>query len=216
MTTKGHCGIRRWAHYWTLWRSLPAPERRARAGRVTDRWIQRGPFPVPLRRAIARSSRAALRRASRVELDTLLTELLAAGVERGPLFGDLRPRASSIAAAFPVHAATVMETAEQLLRREFELLGSKPMRPLRSDGSIDWHRDWGSDVSWSPVGFAEDLPLLREGRADIKRPWELARFQHLLVLGQAYHLAPHRLSEERSAQLRHSCAEEAAAENRSA
>jgi hypothetical protein len=202
----------RWARYLSLWRTLPEPERRARAGRVADRLIQRGALPAPLRRAIARSSRAALRRACTVDPREIALRLRDAGAERGPLFAAAAPRAREVARRFPDHAAWVLRRTERLLEREFELLGAPAARPLLTDGRIDWHTDWVSGSRWDAGAFAEDLPLVREGGVDVKRPWELARFQHLLVLGQARHLASLEDPHGSSASLPHRAAVEAAAQ----
>ena len=52
---------------------------------------------------------------------------------------------------------------------------------------IDWHIDFKSGYRWNPNRYYK---AIRYGHtvvgADIKIPWELSRFQHLTILGEAY------------------------------
>jgi hypothetical protein len=175
--------VSRLSRYWMLWRSLPEPERRARAGRAADRLIQRGGWPRRLRRAAGAPSWRRLRRALAVDLGRLVDRLRRREASRGSLFGDLDSRAATLARRCPEHADRILEQTRALLDRSFDLLGAGPARPLRPDGGIDWHRDWVSGQSWDP--------------------------ETLLVLGQAYHLAPHLLDEAQARALRARCALEA-------
>src|SRR5713101_5194362 len=81
-----------------------------------------------------------------------------------------------------------IETARRICRHNFEIFGEA----VALAPEIDWHCDWRTGYRW---------PLERSGRfsvlesqagapvgTDIKRPWELARFHHALVLGQAFAL----------------------------
>lgn len=69
--------------------------------------------------------------------------------------------------------------ADQVLRHEFDLLGSGPVHV----DPIDWHTDFKCGAKWEKSFYRE----LRTPRgADIKVPWELSRCQHLLWLGEAY------------------------------
>ena len=71
--------------------------------------------------------------------------------------------------------------AERILRGEVEVFGS--WVPLGLEPS--WHQDWQSGHRW-PLAPAGRLRVLDAPRgADVKRPWEVARFHHALALGAA-------------------------------
>ncbi len=83
----------------------------------------------------------------------------------------------------------IIESAEQALRHEFDLLGSGI---VKSD-PIDWQTDLKSGKRWKKQYY---LKIDHLNGADIKMPWELSRCQHLLWLGEAYLLT----NDERFAQ----------------
>ena len=74
---------------------------------------------------------------------------------------------------------TIIRSADQALRHEFDLLGSG----VSLVDPIDWHVDFKSGKRWEKKYYneIEFIP-----GADIKVPWELSRCQHLLWLGEAY------------------------------
>jgi hypothetical protein len=74
---------------------------------------------------------------------------------------------------------TIIDSADQALRHEFDLLGSGGVK----FDPIDWHTDFKSGYHWSKKYYRE---LSGKPGADIKVPWELSRCQHLLWLGEAY------------------------------
>jgi Heparinase II/III-like protein/Heparinase II/III N-terminus len=107
-----------------------------------------------------------------------------------------RDRLTRLTVLLPEFAVSTRSTAEQILRHQFSLLGSGPYtpvdpdRPPRADGyrPIDWRLDPICRLRF-PSGIPHkewNLMTMRPGLADIKLPWELARAQHLPVLGQAY------------------------------
>ncbi len=51
---------------------------------------------------------------------------------------------------------------------------------------IDWHVDFKSGYRWNKYTFYKKVTYGDIIGADIKVPWELSRFQHLILLGQAY------------------------------
>jgi hypothetical protein len=112
----------------------------------------------------------------------------------------------------PDEARALVDRAEVLLSRTFDLLGSGPVRPLRPDGGIDWHRDAVSGGTWDPGTHHVDLVPVRGDGSDVKWPWELSRCQHLPVFGQAWHVAQLLLAPDAAAALRARLALEAAAE----
>lgn len=66
----------------------------------------------------------------------------------------------------------------------FNLLGSGD---VNLGVKIDWHCDFKTGYRWNPHTFYDDIEI-PQGKADIKVPWELSRFQHLIPLGIAYNL----------------------------
>ncbi len=98
---------------------------------------------------------------------------------------------------YPQWAALAVSTADTILTHFFDLLGSGPYMPIDQrrpphDGytPIDWYLDPVSGLRF-PEGIPckeWDLYAMRPGNADIKLPWELARCQHWVALGQAWRL----------------------------
>lgn len=76
--------------------------------------------------------------------------------------------------------------ADEVLAHRFDLLGSGP-RPLGD--RLPWHADFKSGHVWNRERRSEELmpEIAAEfGRGrDVKVPWELSRFQHAPLLGQA-------------------------------
>jgi len=74
-----------------------------------------------------------------------------------------------------------LERAERISRGEVEVFGEWLPVGLQPD----WQRDWISGHRW-PLAPAGRLRVLdAPAGADVKRPWELARFHHGLSLGAA-------------------------------
>lgn len=196
--------------YLHLWRTLPDEERRARAGRVIDRWLRRSRRWRSL--VPAEPSWRSLRRALASDIGEVVARLSHDAPRRGPLWHGLDLRGARIAERHHDHAITVIEQARGLLERRFDLLGSGPARPLHEDGRIDWHRDWKSGAVWDPRTYHTDLRVVRGDGSDVKLPWELSRCQHLPLVGQAYRLAPMVLEAADAARLQSALATEAAAQ----
>ena len=89
-------------------------------------------------------------------------------------------------AAHPEARARLLLSAERVLRHRFEMLGSGPV-DLGAD--LPWHTDFKTGHVWDAELWFEDLRARYEsefGRGrDVKVPWELSRFQHAPLLGQA-------------------------------
>lgn len=117
---------------------------------------------------------------------------------RGATYVDLDGEAIRRAcAAAPALRDAVLAAAERALRHEFSLLGSglfvpvDPDRPARGPyRPIDWYLDPVRGLRFPRgVPHAEwKLYEMRPGNADIKYPWELARCQHWVTLGQAFRI----------------------------
>jgi uncharacterized heparinase superfamily protein len=107
------------------------------------------------------------------------------------LMADLRRR-------HPMRVEQTVRAAERICRHEFDLLGSGPFTPVdperpAADGyqPIDWSVDPVRQLRF-PRGIPHKnfkLYEMRPGSADIKYPWELARCQHWVALGQAFQLS---------------------------
>jgi hypothetical protein len=89
-------------------------------------------------------------------------------------------------AAHPEARARLLMAAERILRHRFDLLGSGP---VEVGPELPWHADFKSGHRWDAGIWFEDLRAQYEsefGRGrDVKVPWELSRFQHASLLGQA-------------------------------
>ena len=102
--------------------------------------------------------------------------------------------ARDIATVAPEAAQNCLKSAELALQHKFDLLGSGTYQPIDKARAgdnytpIDWAFDPVRGVSFpNTVPYKEwNLFAMRPGQADIKFPWELARCQHFLALGQAY------------------------------
>ncbi len=119
-------------------------------------------------------------------------------------FQPFYPARALEAAAFGSHflraAETALELAEKIHRHEFEIFGER----FACGAEMDWHRDPKTGHRW-PLRNAGELRIVDAApEADVKRPWELARFHHLLPLGKAYLLTrEQRHAEEFAAQVLH-------------
>ncbi len=78
-----------------------------------------------------------------------------------------------------VDKTIILNSANQALNHEFDLLGSGPI----TLDPIDWHTDFKCGAKWGKK-FYRDIKRIKG--ADIKVPWELSRCQHLLWLGEAF------------------------------
>jgi hypothetical protein len=177
-----------------------------------ERLLRRDPRLRALGLAPGQPRWGAFRRALSVPPAQLVARLRADDGARGPLFAPLAPRAEGFVLRHDGEARALLDRVEPLLSRTFDLLGSGPVRPLRPDGGIDWHRDPVSGLGWDPSTHHVDLVAVRGDGSDVKWPWELSRCQHLPVLGLASRCASLLLAPAAASALRARCAVEAAAE----
>lgn len=119
--------------------------------------------------------------------------------ERPPFF--VQPSAreqlvSLIRQQFPHLEKEIVEEGEKVCHHVFDLLGSGPINldefakrygGREVCGYLPWHFDFKTGYRWNPKKFYKEIRPAY-GKADIKVPWELSRFQHAAVLGQAYWL----------------------------
>lgn len=90
---------------------------------------------------------------------------------------------------FPDGVQAAVLRADMVCDHLFDVLGSGPTR-LSSGGPryqpLDWHRDLLSGHRWGPEALHCDIRYGHLRGVEVKRPWELSRFQHLHPLGQAF------------------------------
>jgi len=80
----------------------------------------------------------------------------------------------------------IIAAANKICNHVFDMLGSGD---VYLGPSINWHQDFKSGYIW-PQRYRKWIKTVDLSRgADVKVPWELSRFQHLAVLGQAYWLS---------------------------
>ncbi|MBI2069991.1 MAG: alginate lyase family protein [Elusimicrobia bacterium] len=98
---------------------------------------------------------------------------------------------------FPEHAAEIRRKAEQYLAGDYQILEPQPrnLRALSADFAsrfsheptyLPWHYDWIHPYRWDPAGTYLDCPFNELDGVDVKLPWELSRFHHLVTLAQAF------------------------------
>jgi len=199
----------RLGHYWRMWNRLPADDRRERTARLFERWMRERPVIRRLGLVPDQPRWSAFERALEVDPEQLIPRLRRDDPCRGPLFDDPAARAATVLAAHREHGEATLATARRILAGDYDLLGSGSSRLRRPDGSIDWHLDWASGRRWPADVHYTRIEFVRGDGADVKLPWELARFQHLLVLAQAVHFAPTLLPEGEAQTFSRRCVAEA-------
>ena len=103
---------------------------------------------------------------------------------------------SFIQGEFPQLKDQVIAEADKVCSHIFDLLGSGDISMdefaaqhggRQACGYLPWYFDFKTGYRWSSKKFYKEIEI-PYGKADIKVPWELSRFQHVSVLGQAYWL----------------------------
>lgn len=119
----------------------------------------------------------------KLEMDYIHKQYLVYGGE------DLKEIQGNYRELFPASVQNKIVQADLICEHIFDLLGSGPKK-LSSEGkgyqSINWHIDFKSNYSWNPKIFFHNIRFGHIEGVDIKVPWELSRFQHLNILGEAY------------------------------
>lgn len=104
--------------------------------------------------------------------------------------------ASYIQAKLPHYEKEISREADRVCRHEMDLLGSGPVDlddftlsrgGEEACGYLPWHFDFKAGYKWNAKKFYNEIRV-PYGKADIKVPRELSRFQHIPLLGQAYWL----------------------------
>ncbi len=183
-----------------------SPQRRRMKHALAEAWgkARTMPFPLLLRKEVGRGVRLAqhswrkltvrfgpkeipvriLEMALACPLEAVLARLVRGG---GPRFfidvADRERLVATLTRELPGAAAATIARADEVCDHVFDLLGSGK---VALGARIDWHRDFKSGYRW-PLRYYRDVRTINlHDDADVKVPWELSRFQHLLPLGQAY------------------------------
>ena len=122
-----------------------------------------------------------------------------AGVQQRFLLYPNQSDQKDIAVLFPLFFSASLKQkiskAETICSRIFDLLGSGPTRIAKNEQGhrgTEWQLDFKSGYRWSSRTFYRRIRYAHLTHVDIKVPWELSRFQHLVLLGQAYLLSGRR------------------------
>jgi len=78
---------------------------------------------------------------------------------------------------------TIIASAEKILNNTYNIINSGD---IQLGEAINWHYDYRADYKWHEVLVWRDNFLRFPDKADIKYPWELARFHQGITLGKAY------------------------------
>jgi len=97
-----------------------------------------------------------------------------------------------ISEKFPRSLTRAKESADRICDHKFDLLGSGE-KALGAE--IDWQLDFKSGYRWSGDTPSAKIKYGHKRGADIKVPWELSRFQHLVTLGKAYWYSKKRIEQ---------------------
>ncbi len=87
--------------------------------------------------------------------------------------------------SFPKKSKEITQEGKDFLRHNFDLLGSGK---INLGPKINWHCDFKSNYCWNSKIPSCKIKYGDKEGVDVKVPWELSRFQHLIALGQAYWL----------------------------
>lgn len=79
----------------------------------------------------------------------------------------------------------ITKQADKICSHTFNLLGSGE---INLGENINWNQDFESKFIWENQFYNRIETVNLKNNADIKIPWELSRFQHIPILGQAYWL----------------------------
>ena len=77
----------------------------------------------------------------------------------------------------------IIKQANKIYNHIFNLLGSGD---INLGKNIKWNRDFKSGFIWENKFYKKIKTVDLNNNADVKVPWELSRFQHIPILGQAY------------------------------
>ena len=87
----------------------------------------------------------------------------------------------SLAPTFSGVVANILREADRACAHHFSVLG----QDIFAGDPLEWHCDFKTGYRWPANVYYREI-VIPYGRGDIKVPWELSRFQHLITLGLAY------------------------------
>jgi hypothetical protein len=99
-----------------------------------------------------------------------------------PGLRDARATAEFLAELFPEAVRAVREEADRAVRHEFRLFSGEP---VALGAAVDWHQDYENGRRW-PAEHFTSVPFVFPDDSDVRRVWEVNRFQHACVLGRGY------------------------------
>jgi hypothetical protein len=118
------------------------------------------------------------------DLDLLNYFKKRSSVKLYPAFNSLSQTSEIFQDNFPLSAQEIITKANDLCDHKFVFLGKE----LKYKEEINWHYDPVNDYHWPQIHYSQISTISNKPGTDIKIPWELARLQHFITLGQAYHL----------------------------
>jgi len=77
----------------------------------------------------------------------------------------------------------IIKQADKICNHIFNLLGSED---INLGKEIKWNEDFKTGFIWKNTFYKNVKKVDLNNSADVKVPWELSRFQHIPILGQAY------------------------------
>ncbi|MBC8180149.1 alginate lyase family protein [candidate division KSB1 bacterium] len=88
---------------------------------------------------------------------------------------------------FSYEKRNIVKSADQICTHTFNFLGTGP---INWGDPINWHNDIKTNHKWSKKFYTDykQKELIPSDGVDIKIPWELSRFHHLVTLAQAWRL----------------------------
>ncbi|MEW6735028.1 MAG: alginate lyase family protein [Acidobacteriota bacterium] len=100
-----------------------------------------------------------------------------------PSFSTLAQTCEILADYFPSSLEDLIIEANEICQHEFTFFGRKHKYNVEE---INWHYDGVIDYEWPQRHYSQISISQAKMGADIKVPWELARLQHFITLGQVY------------------------------
>jgi uncharacterized heparinase superfamily protein len=108
---------------------------------------------------------------------------------------DFRSSLGDFSSQFPSQKEAIIGEADRLMQHQVDLLGSGLTdlnafkKKSNASGYLPWHFDFKSGMGWNPSVYYRTIRYGNQPGVDVKVPWELSRFHHLIRLGQAYRLS---------------------------
>lgn len=108
---------------------------------------------------------------SRVNIETFVME------------NDIFIKRSELESLGNTNKEKIVKDAEILLNHKFMIFSTELLYLGRE---IEWNKDYNTGYKWNDIYFSRINLVNTKNNSDVKYPWELSRFQHLITLGEAY------------------------------